>query len=101
MEALAHTVAEIECERVGDMKIENLIDTLPDTLSDVVAKTIADTVSCVEAKAPVKKEADSLVAVEAYTDVKTLKEVKANALFYTQAQAQTFRQVEVKNVTDT
>lgn len=30
--ALAHTVAEIESERVGDMKVKTLIDRLPDTL---------------------------------------------------------------------
>ena len=59
----------------------------------MVAKTIADTLTCVEAKAPAKTEGDSVVAVEAYTVVDTLKEVKAKA--------QTFRQVEVKNVTDT
>ena len=61
-DALAHTIAEMESEKFGDMKVEIL----------VVTKTIADTLTCVEAKAPFKTKGNTLVAVQ--------KEVEANSL---------------------
>ena len=61
-DALAHTIAEMESEKFGDMKVEIL----------VVTKTIADTLTCVEAKAPFKTEGNTLVAVQ--------KDVEANSL---------------------
>ena len=60
--ALAHTIAEMESEKFGDMKVEIL----------VVSKTIADTLTRVEAKAPFKTEGNTVVAVQ--------KEVEANSL---------------------
>ena len=61
-DALAHTIAEMESEKFGDMKVEIL----------VVTKTIADRLTCVEAKAPFKTKGNTLVAVQ--------KEVEANSL---------------------
>ena len=61
-DALAHTRAEMESEKFGDMKVEIL----------VVTKTIADTLTCVEAMAPFKTEGNTVVAVQ--------KEVEANSL---------------------
>ena len=61
-DALAHTIAEMESEKFGDMKVEIL----------VVSKTIADTLTRVEAKAPFKTEGNTVVAVQ--------KEVEANSL---------------------
>ena len=61
-DALAHTIAEMESEKFGDMNVEIL----------VVTKTIADTLTCVEAKAPFKTERNTVVAVQ--------KEVAANSL---------------------
>lgn len=50
----------------------------------MVAKTIVDTLTCVEAEAPIKTEADTLAGVDAYTVVETLNEVEAEALVHTQ-----------------
>ena len=61
-DALAHTIAEMESEKFGDIKVKIL----------VVTKTIADTLTCVEAKAPFKKEGNTVVAVQ--------KEDEANSL---------------------
>ena len=61
-DALAHTIAEMESEKFGDMKVEIL----------VVTKTIAGTLTCVEAKEPFKTEGNTVVAVQ--------KEVEANSL---------------------
>ena len=92
-------VAEMESEKFGDRKVETLIDTRPYTLSHVVAKTIANTLTCVEFKAPVKTEGDSVADVEAYIDINTLNEYAAKALVYTQAYK--FLKVQTKSVTDT
>ena len=69
-DGLSHTLAEMESETFGDMRVEIL----------VVTKTIADTLTCVEAEAPVKTEGDTVVAVQAYKDFDILKEVQANLL---------------------
>ena len=61
-DALAHTIAEMESEKFGDIKVKIL----------VVTKTIADTLTCVEAKAPFKTEGNTAVAVQ--------KEDEANSL---------------------
>ena len=61
-DALAHTIAEMESEKFGDIKVKIL----------VVTKTIADTLTCVEGKAPFKTEGNTVVAVE--------KEDEANSL---------------------
>ena len=92
-------VAEMESEKFGERKVETLIDTRPYTLSHVVAKTIADTLTCVEFKAPVKTEGNSVADVEAYIDINTLNEFEAKALVYTHAYK--FLKVETKSVTDT
>ena len=49
------------------MKVEALANTYLNLLSQVVAKTIADTLTCVEAKAPSKKEGHTVPHVKAYT----------------------------------
>ena len=59
----------------------------------------ADTLTCVEAGAQVKTEADTDAGVKAYTVVDTLNEVEAEALVYTQAY--TFPQVKANSTTDT
>ena len=41
-----------------------MVCTFPDTLSEVVAKTNADTLTCVKAKAPGKKEANTVEGLE-------------------------------------
>ena len=64
----------------------------------MVAKII-DTLTCVEADALVKTEADTLAGVQVSTVVDTLNEVKAEALVY--MGAHTFSQVQTKTVTDT
>ena len=61
-DALAHTIAEMESEKFGDIKVKIL----------VVTKKIADTLTCVEAKAPFKTEGNTVVAVQ--------KEDEANSL---------------------
>lgn len=71
LDALAHTIAEMESEKFGDMKVEIL----------VVTKTISFTLICVEAEALDKTEGDTVVAVQAYTDFDILKEVEAKALY--------------------
>ena len=61
---MAATLADVEAKTVGkpqgDVEAEALVDTLPDALSEVVAKTIAHALTCVQAKAPVKNEGDTL-----------------------------------------
>ena len=57
----------------------------------MVKKTIAHTQTCVEAEAPVQKEADTRAGVEAYMCLDPLNEVEAEALVYTQVH--TFAQV--------
>ena len=65
----------------------------------MVAKTFADTLSCVETETLFNTEGDTVLAVEAFTDVDTLDEVEAKALVYTQPQ--TISQVQGKSVADT
>ena len=64
-----------------------------------MAKTIPDTLTCVEFKAPLKTEGDSVEDVEAYIDINTLEQFEAKALVYTQAYK--FPKVQTKSVTDT
>ena len=64
-----------------------------------MAKTIPDTLTCVEFKAPLKTEGDSVEDVEAYIDINTLKQFEAKALVYTQGYK--FPKVQTKSVTDT
>ena len=61
-DALAHTIADMESEKFGDIKVK----------IQVVTKTIADTLTCVEAKEPFKTEGNTVVAVQ--------KEDEANSL---------------------
>ena len=65
----------------------------------MVAKTFADTLSCVETETLFNTEGDTVLAVEAFTDVDTLNEVEAKALVHTQPQ--TISQVQAKSVADT
>jgi len=66
---LAPTLAEMEAERAGktlsNVEAKALVNILADTLSEVVAKTFADTLTCVESEAPIKREVNSVAAVEA------------------------------------
>ena len=62
-----------------------MVDTLPETISEVVDKTFADILSCLETEALFNTEGDTVLAVEAFTDVNTLNEVKTEALVFTQA----------------
>ena len=62
-------------------------------------KTIPDTLTCVEFKAPLKTEGDSVEDVEAYIDINTLEQFEAKALVYTQGY--NFPKVQTKSVTDT
>ena len=64
-----------------------------------MAKTIPDTLTCVEFKAPLKTEGDSVEDVEAYIDINTLEQFEAKALVYTQGYK--FPKVQTKSVTDT
>ena len=57
------------------------------------------TLTCVEDKAPVKKEGNTLGRLKAYTVVHTLIKVKDKALAYTKAHV--FAQVKANSVTDT
>ena len=63
-----------------------------------MVKSIADALTCVEAKALVKKESDTIAELDAHTDIDKLKEVEAKALVYTQAD--TFPKVHAKSVAD-
>ena len=67
------------------MHAKALVDTVSDTILELVAKKIEDTLSCVKAKAPVKKESLTVVPLRAYTVVEKLTEMKAEALVYTLA----------------
>ena len=60
-------------------------DTFPDTLSELIAKTVAITITCVKTEAPVKTDRDIDAGLKAYTDVATIKEFKAIALFHAKA----------------
>ena len=64
-----------------------------------MAKIIPDKLTCVEFKAPLKTEGDSVEDVEAYIDINTLEQFKAKALVYTQGYK--FPKVQTKSVTDT
>ena len=71
-------------KRLGNVEVEALADTSPEMLSQAVAKTIADTLTCVKAKSR-SKTSDTVADVEAYIDIKTLNEVTAKPLVFTQA----------------
>ena len=66
-----------------------------------MAKSIADALTCVEAKALVRTEGDTIAELEAHTDIEKLNEVEAKALVYTQKKNYTFPKVEAKSVADT
>ena len=65
----------------------------------MVAKRIPDTLTCVEFKAPVKTEGDSVEDVESYIDINALNQFEAKALVYTQGYK--FPKMQSKSVTDT
>ena len=52
---------------------------------EALAKTIAITITCVKSEAPVKTDSDIHAVLEAFTDVDTINEFKAVALFHAKA----------------
>ena len=96
-------LAEVQPKTVGktmgDVQAEALVETLSETPSKVVVKTTPETLTCVKANAPVKTENIAVAGVKTYRIVNTVKELKDQALVYTQANV--FAQPTAKSVTNT